>query len=57
MTTKKYTTKINYANSNKTTMKSVVPTDIINHLQLSHGDTIKWIITDDGKVEIEKLEL
>ena len=57
MTTKKYTTKINYANSNKTTMKAVVPSDITDHLNLQHGDTIKWIITDEGRVVIEKLEL
>ena len=57
MTTKKYTSKLNYANSNKTTMKAVVPSDIISHLQLSHGDTLKWIINQDGSVQLEKLEL
>ena len=55
--TKKYTTKLTYANSNKTTLRSSLPAAIVQLLQLEDGDTIKWIITDDNKVQLEKLEL
>ena len=55
--TQKYTTKVNYANKNSTTLKSVIPSQIVNHLQLTNTDTIKWISNDDGQVLLEKLEL
>lgn len=53
----KYTTKVHNANKNSSTLRSVIPSQIVEHLQLESNDTIKWIITDDGKIELEKLEL
>ena len=57
MTIQKYTTKIHNANKNSSTLRSVIPSDIVTHLQLSSDDTLKWIILDDGTVQLEKLEL
>ena len=56
----KYTSKVNYANRNNTTLKVVVPSDVATALDLNANDTIKWIIKKkDGKsiVTIEKLLL
>jgi len=58
--TMKYTSKVNYANKNNTTLKAVVPSDIASALDLNANDTIKWIIKkENGKsiVTIEKLVL
>lgn len=56
MTTQKYTSKVNHANKNGT-LKSVIPKEVGDHLQLQNNDTIKWIIYEDGTVQLEKLEL
>ena len=57
MITKKYTTKINRANKNNTTLKVTIPSQIVDLLQLSPDDTLKWIASEDSRVCIEKLEL
>ena len=56
MTTKKYTTNINKANNNNT-LKVTIPSQIVDLLELSSDDTLKWIAHSDGTVCIEKLEL
>lgn len=58
--TMKYTSKVNYANRNNTTLKVVVPSDVATALDLNANDTIKWIIKkedDNSIVTIEKLLL
>ena len=58
--TMKYTSKVNYANKNNTTLKAVVPSDIASALDLNANDTIKWTIkkeNDKTIVTIEKLVL
>ena len=58
--TMKYTSKVNYANKNNTTLKAVVPSEIASALELNANDTIKWIIkkeADEVTVTIEKLIL
>ena len=58
--TMKYTSKVNYANRNNTTLKVVVPSDVATALDLNANDTIKWIIKkkdDKSIVTIEKLLL
>lgn len=58
--TMKYTSKVNYANKNNTTLKAVVPSEIASALELNANDTIKWIIkkeADEITVTIEKLIL
>ena len=58
--TMKYTSKVNYANKNNTTLKAVVPSEIASALDLNANDTIKWIIkkeADEVTVTIEKLIL
>ena len=59
MNTKKCTSKVNYANRNKT-LKSVIPTDVAEALDINASDSLKWIITDDNDnitVIVEKLIL
>lgn len=58
--TMKYTSKVNYANKNNTTLKAVVPSEIATALDLNANDTIKWIIkkeNDEITVTVEKLIL
>ena len=53
----KYTSKVNYANSNNTSLKAVIPSEIADKLNLSANDTLKWTIKDDGIIIVEKLIL
>jgi len=56
----KYTSKVNYANKNNTTLKAVIPAEIAETLGLSANDTIKWIVKKNEEnpiVIIEKLIL
>ena len=53
----KYTSKVNYANKNNTTLKSVIPTEIVEALNISANDTLKWTIKEDNTITVEKLIL
>ena len=56
----KYTSKVNYANKNNTTLKAVIPSEIAEELDLSANDTLKWIIKkekDKPIIIVEKLIL
>ena len=56
----KYTSKVNYANKNNTTLKAVIPSEIAESLDLTANDTIKWTIKkdeDSTTVTVEKLIL
>lgn len=56
----KYTSKVNYANKNNTTLKAVIPSEIAEILDISADDTLKWIVKEDNEtpiVIIEKLIL
>ena len=56
----KYTSKVNYANKNNTTLKAVIPSEIAESLDLTANDTIKWTIKKDADsttVTVEKLIL
>ena len=53
----KYTSKVNYANSNNTSLKAVIPSEIAEQLDLSANDTLKWTIKEDNTIIVEKLIL
>ena len=53
----KYTSKVNYANKNNTTLKAVIPSEIAEVLNLSANDTLKWTIKEDNTIIVEKLIL
>ena len=53
----KYTSKVNYANRNNTTLKAVIPSEIADILNLSANDTLKWVINEDNTITVEKLLL
>ena len=57
ITIMKYTSKVNYANKNNTTLKSVIPTEIVEALNISANDTLKWTIKEDNTITVEKLIL
>ena len=54
---KKYLTKVNFATSNAKSLKCGIPKQVVEHLQLEAGDSVKWIIDESGKVFVEKLDL
>jgi len=53
----KYTSKVNYANSNNTSLKAVIPSEIAEILEISANDTLKWTIKEDNTIIVEKLIL
>ena len=53
----KYTSKVNYANSNNTSLKAVIPSEIAETLDISADDTLKWTIKEDNTIVVEKLIL
>ena len=56
----KYTSKVNYANNNNTSLKVVIPSEIADKLDLTAKDTLKWIIKEEDNkttVTVEKLLL
>lgn len=53
----KYTSKVNYANKNKTTLKAVIPAEVVEALNLSANDTLKWTIKENNTIIVEKLIL
>ena len=53
----KYTSKVNYANSSHSSLKSVIPSEIAEILELSANDTLKWTIKEDNTIIVEKLIL
>lgn len=52
----KYTSKVNYANKNNTTLKAVIPSEIAEELDLSANDTLKWIVKKDEETSIVIIE-
>ena len=53
----KYTSKVNYANSNNTSLKAVIPSEIAEILEISANDTLKWTIKEYNTIIVEKLIL
>jgi len=55
---KKYTTKVNYANLQNNSLRCGIPKEIVDHLQIEPGDSVKWILDEtSGTVTVEKLDL
>ncbi len=52
----KYTSKVNYANKNNTTLKAVIPSEIAETLNLSANDILKWTIKEDNGSQIVTVE-
>lgn len=38
----KFLTKVNRANNNAKTLRTSIPKEIVNSLELSHGDDLVW---------------
>lgn len=56
MTEKKYITTVGYANKNTNTLRSVIPLNIVNELELKPTDKICWIIDENKNISIKKLD-
>lgn len=63
MTVNKFISKTNYAASHSGSLRVTIPKEIVDKLELSKGDSIKWILTEDDETQevtsvmIEKLDL
>lgn len=55
--TTKYTSKISNTTPGYKTIRCVIPQQIATQLKVVAGDSLKWIINDDGTINVEKLEL
>lgn len=57
----KFISKTNYANLQSGSLRVTIPKEIVDKLGISKGDSVKWILTEDGEkvssVKVEKLEL
>ena len=59
----KFISKTNYANLQSESLRVTIPKEIVDKLELSKGDSVKWILTEDDEtnevksVKIEKLDL
>ena len=60
MNSSKFTCKVGKANSQGNSLKCTIPQQVVLALQISHEDTIKWIVKEDNnqvRVTVEKLIL
>lgn len=63
MKVSKFISKTNYANLQSGSLRVTIPKEIVDKLELSKGDSVKWILTEDDEtnkvesVKIEKLDL
>ena len=62
MTTEKYTSKVNNANANpkNNSLKCTIPQQVAVALDITHEDSIKWIIKKENEsitITVEKLVL
>lgn len=49
----KYNTKVNPANPNSKSLRTTVPKEIVEILDLSQGDTVQWNVDIESKDEIK----
>ena len=60
MNTSKYTSKVSKANTHSNSLKCTIPQQVVSSLNITNGDSLKWIINEDNEkitVTIEKLLL
>lgn len=59
----KFISKTNYATSKSDSLRVTIPKEIVDELNLTRGDSIKWILTKDDEtnkissITVEKLDL
>ena len=47
--------KVSYQNINRT-LKVCLPSSVVEKLGLKNGDSLRFMILDNGKIEIERIE-
>ena len=50
-------TKTNYADNKSNSLRTTIPKEVVDKLELSKGDNLIWIVEDKKSVCIKKLEL
>ena len=53
----KFLTKVNRANNNAKTLRTSIPKEIVNSLELSHGDDLVWnveVVNEELKIFVSK---
>lgn len=56
----KYTSKVNYANLQKNSLRCGIPKEVVEFLGIEAGESVKWIVdvqSDKTTITVEKLEL
>ena len=56
----KYTSKVNYANLQKNSLRCGIPKEVVEFLGIEAGESVKWIVdvqADKTTITVEKLEL
>ena len=53
----KYITKTTQATPTSNSLRCTIPKEIVDALEIKNGDSIKWMLSDNNEVLIEKLEL
>ncbi len=56
----KYTSKVNYANLQKNSLRCGIPKEVVEFLGIDAGESVKWIVdvqADKTTITVEKLEL
>ena len=56
----KYTSKVNYANKKKNSLRCGIPKEVVEFLGIEAGESVKWIVdvqSDKTTITVEKLEL
>lgn len=49
-------TKTNNADTTSNSLRTTIPTEVVDKLGLSKGDNIVWVIEDENSVCIKKLK-
>ena len=60
MTMLKYTSKVNYANLQKNSLRCGIPKEVVEFLDITAGESVKWIVDvkpDGTTITVEKLKL
>ncbi len=56
----KYTSKVNYANLQKNSLRCGIPKEVVEFLGIEAGESVKWIVdvqADKTTITVEKLDL
>ena len=50
-------TKTNYADNKSNSLRTTIPKEVVDKLELTKGDNLIWVVEDKNSVCIKKLKL